>query len=163
MPIKSSLQNKNSDLVSKVSYSDPKNLIINLKNTIDKNLNNIYYNDLNIRTLSEKNELNINFYEKNKHIGNEKFIKANLIQNLTDNTSLKIGSSRDLNKDFTNFHKLQLEYENECIRYGFYLQRNYYANNDLKPANSIFFGVTLLPFGENYTSSNILPSLGSRF
>ena len=163
MPVKSSLQNRNSDLVTRVSYSDPKNLIINLKNTIDKNLNNIYYNDLNIKTLSEKNEVNINFYEKNKHIGDEKFIKANFIQNLTDNTALKIESSRDLKKDFTNFHKLQLEYENECIRYGFYLQRNYYSNNDLKPANSIFFGVTLLPFGENFTSSNVIPSLGSRF
>ena len=163
MPVTSSLQNRNSDLVTKVNYLDPKNLNIKLKNTIDKNLNNAYYNDLNITTFTEKGQININYYEKNRHIGNEEFLKANLINNITDNTTLKIESSRNLKENFTNYHKLQLEYENECIRYGFYLQRNYYSNNDFKPINSIFLGVTLLPFGENFTTSNVIPATGSKF
>jgi hypothetical protein len=62
----------------------------------------------------------------------------------------------------TNSHKLGIENENECIRYGFYFQRNYSSDKDLKPATSVFFGVTLLPFGENYTTSNILPSIGGK-
>ncbi len=37
-----------------------------------------------------------------------------------------------------------------------------FSNNDLKPATSIFFGITLLPFGENYTSGNIIPSVGGK-
>ncbi len=32
----------------------------------------------------------------------------------------------------------------------------------LRPATTIFFGITLLPFGENYTSGNILPSVGGK-
>ena len=163
MPVTSSLQNRNSDLVTKVNYLDPKNLNIKLKNTIDKNLNNAYYNDLNITTFTEKGQININYYEKNRHIGNEEFLKANLINNITDNVALKIESSRDLKENFTNYHKLQLEYENECIRYGFYLQRNYYSNNDFKPTNSVFLGVTLLPFGESFTTSNVIPATGSKF
>ncbi|GBL33737.1 hypothetical protein EMGBS14_04070 [Candidatus Pelagibacterales bacterium] len=53
----------------------------------------------------------------------------------------------------TNSHKLGIENENECIRYGFYFQRNYSSDKDLKPATNVFFGITLLPFGENYTTS----------
>ncbi len=45
---------------------------------------------------------------------------------------------------------------------GFIYKETTSADNDLKPATSIFFGITLLPFGENYTSGNILPSVGGK-
>lgn len=162
MPIKSSLENKLSDLVSKVSYVDPKNYNITLKSTIDNSLNHMYYNDLTFNFFTEKNKFGLNFYEKNNHIGSERSINSKLVSNITDNTLIKIETSRNLKTDFTNSHKLAIENENECIRYGLYLQRNYFSNNDLRPATTIFFGITLLPFGENYTSGNIIPSVGGK-
>jgi len=159
MPTKSSLQNKNSDLVTKVNYLSPGNFDVTLKNTLDNGFNHVYYNDLNLKTFLKQGEVNFNFYEKNSHIGNERYAKANLTSYLTDNTKLIISSDRNLKTDLTNSHKLGIENENECIRYGFYFQKNYSSDKDLKPATSVFFGVTLLPFGENYTTSNILPSI----
>ena len=160
MPTKSSLQNKNSDLVTKVTYLIPGNFDVTLKNTLDNGFNHVYYNDLNLKTFLKQSEINFNFYEKNSHIGNERYAKANLTSYLTDNTKLTFSTDRNLKTDLTNSHKLGIENENECIRYGFYFQKNYSSDKDLKPATSIFFGVTLLPFGDNYTTSNILPSIG---
>jgi LPS-assembly protein len=162
MPIKSSLQNKYSDLVTKVGYFDPKNYSITLKSTLDNSLDHLYYNDLTLKYFTKKSEFNLNFYEKNNHIGNERFAKGNFKTNITDNTLLTIETARNFKTDFTNFNKLAIENENECIRYGLYLQRNYSINNDLKPSTSIFFGITLLPFAENYTSGNLVPSIGGR-
>jgi LPS-assembly protein len=159
MPTKSSLQNKNSDLVTKLNYLSPGNFDVTLKNTLDNGFNHAYYNDLNLKTFLKQGEVNFNFYEKNSHIGNERYAKANLTSYLTDNTKLLISTDRNLKNDLTNYHKLGIENENECIRYGFYFQKNYSSDKDLKPATSVFFGVTLLPFGENYTTSNILPSI----
>jgi len=160
MPTKSSLQSKNSDLVTKANYLSPGNFDVTLKNTLDNGFNHIYYNDLNVKTFLKQGEINFNFYEKNSHIGSERYAKANLTSYLTDNTKLTISTDRNLKTDLTNSHKLGIENENECIRYGFYLQKNYSSDKDLKPATSVFFGVTLLPFGDNYTTSNILPSIG---
>jgi len=160
MPTKSSLQNKNSDLVTKATYLSPGNFDVTLKNTLDNGFNHVYYNDLNLKTFLKQGEINFNFYEKNSHIGSERYAKANLTSYLTDNTKLTLSTDRNLKTDLTNSHKLGIENENECIRYGFYLQKNYSSDKDLKPATSIFFGVTLLPFGDNYTTSNILPSIG---
>jgi len=160
MPTKSSLQNKNSDLVTKVNYLSPGSFDMTLKNTLDNGFNHVYYNDLNLKTFLKQGELNFNFYEKNSHIGNERYAKANLTSYLTDNTKLIVSTDRNLKTDLTNSHKLGIENENECIRYGFYFQKNYSSDKDLKPATSVFFGVTLLPFGDNYTTSNILPSIG---
>ena len=162
MPTKSSLQNKSSDLVTKANYLSPGNFDVTIKNTLDNGFNHVYYNDLNLKTFLKQGEINFNFYEKNNHIGNERYAKANLTSYLTDNTKLTISTDRNLKTDLTNSHKLGIENENECIRYGFYFQKNYSSDKDLKPATSVFFGVTLLPFGDNYTTSNIIPSIGGK-
>jgi LPS-assembly protein len=165
MPTKSSLQNKNSDLVTKANYLSPGNFNVTLKNTLDNGFNHVYYNDFNIKKFFDRGkqgEINFNFYEKNNHIGNERYAKANLTSYITDNTKLTISTDRNLKTDLTNSHKLGIENENECIRYGFYFQKNYSSDKDLKPATSIFFGVTLLPFGDNYTTGNIIPSIGGK-
>jgi LPS-assembly protein len=162
MPTKSSLQKKNSDLVTRLNYLSPGNFDFALRNTLDNSLDDIYYNDLNIKTFLKQSEINFNFYEKNNHIGNERYAKANLISYLTDNTKLKIETDRNLKADLTNSHKLAIENENECIRYGFYIQKNYSSDKDLKPATSIFFGITLLPFGDTYTTSNFMPTIGGK-
>ena len=159
MPTTSSLQNKTSDFVTKINYTVPKNFDVTLKNDIDGK-SNINYSDLNVKKfINNSTEINVNYYEKAKYIGSERYAKANLVSNLTDNTKLKIETDRNLKTDMSNAHKLSIENENECIRYGFYLQRTYSTNQDVKPTTSIFFGITLLPFGENFTSSNLIPSL----
>jgi LPS-assembly protein len=162
MPTKSSLQNKNSDLVSKVNYLSPGNFNVILKNTLDNGFDRFYYNDLTLKTFLKQGEIYFNFHEKNSHIGNDRNANANLISYLTDNTKLTMQTDRNLKEDLTNYHKLGIEYENECIKYGFYFQKNYSSDKDLRPATSIFFGVTLLPFGDNYTTSNIVPSIGGK-
>ena len=162
MPTKSSLQNKRSDIVTKINYLSPNNFDITLRNTLDNGFNHVYYNDLNIKTLLSEGEINFNFYEKNNHIGNERYAKANLISYITDNTKLKIETDRNLKTDISNYHKIGIENENECIRYGFYFEKNYSSNKDLRPATNLFFGITLLPFGDNYTSGNIIPSVGGK-
>jgi LPS-assembly protein len=163
MPTSSSLQNKTSDIVTKVNYLAPKNFDVTLKNTIDKQLNSVYYSDLNIKKfINNSGEVNLNYYEKNKYIGSERYAKANLISNLSDSTKLKLENKRNLNTNITNYHKLSVEDENECIRYGFYFQRNYSSDKDLKPSTSVMFGVTLLPFGESTNTGNIIPALSGR-
>jgi LPS-assembly protein len=159
MPIKSSLQNKSSDFVTKINYLSPGNFEILLKNTLDRQLNHAYYNDLNVKTFINQGEINFNLYEKNNYLGNERYANANLITYLSENTKLKIETDRNLRTDLTNSHKLGIENENECIRYGLYFQKNYSSDKDLRPGTSVFFGVTLLPFGENYSSSSIIPSV----
>ena len=163
MPTSSSLQNKTSDIVTKVNYLAPKNFDVTLKNTIDKQLSSVYYSDLTLKKfINNSGEVNLNYYEKNKYIGSERYAKANLVSNLSNSTKLKLETDRNLKTNLTNSHKLSVEDENECIRYGFYFQRNYSSDKDLKPSTSVMFGVTLLPFGESTNTGNIIPALSGR-
>jgi LPS-assembly protein len=140
----------------------PTNFDITLKNTIDNQFNSIYYSDLNIKKFFNSGEVNFNYYEKNNYIGHERYAKANLVSNLTEATKLKIETDKNLKTDLINSHKLSVENENECIRYGFYFQKNYSSDKDIKPTTTVMFGITLLPFGETYNSGNIIPSFGGK-
>ena len=139
MPTKSSLQKSNSDIVSKINYLSPKNFDVTLKSTFDNQLNHVYYNDFIFKKNFTSSEINFNFYEKNSHIGNERYAKANVTSYITDSTKLKIESDRNLKTDLTNSHKLGIENENECIRYGFYLQKNYSFRQRFKTSNKRLF------------------------
>ncbi|MEY3809744.1 MAG: hypothetical protein RL306_933, partial [Pseudomonadota bacterium] len=79
MPTKSSLQNKNSDLVTKVNYLSPGNFDVALKSTLNNGFDHVYYNDLNLKTFLKQGEIYFNFHEKNSHIGNDRNANANLI------------------------------------------------------------------------------------
>ena len=66
MPTTSSLQNKTSDLVTKINYTVPKNFDVTLKNEIDGK-SNINYSDLNVKKfINNSSEINVNYYEKAK-------------------------------------------------------------------------------------------------
>ena len=160
MPLKSSLQNKSSDIVTKLAYSIPNNLNISIKNTLDRQLDRVYYSDLNVKAFLNHGEINFNIYEKNNYLGNERYATANLTSFISENTKIKFETDKNLKEDQVNYYKLGIENENECIRYGLYLQKNYSTDKDFKPGTTVFFGVTLLPFGDNYNTSNIIPSLG---
>ena len=162
MPTSTSLQNKTSDFVTKANYSVPSNFDITLKNTINNQLSSVYYSDLNIKKFFNAGTVDINYYEKNHYLGSERYAKASLISNITNNTKLKIETDRNLKTDLSNSHKASIENENECIRYGFYFQRNYSSDKDLRPVTSFIFGITLLPFGETYNTGNIIPSVGGK-
>ena len=86
MPTKSSLQNKNSDLVTKATYLSPSNFDFTMKNTLDNNLNHAYYNDVTLKTfLKPKSYKGSNKFPDFKH--ND--MKANNILVTTNNINKK--------------------------------------------------------------------------
>ena len=46
------------------------------------------------------------------------------------------------------FYNLQYEYKNDCLIAGIQYNKDYYSDRDLKPEETIFFKLTIIPFGE---------------
>ena len=45
------------------------------------------------------------------------------------------------------FYNLIYQYKNDCLVAGLEYKKNYYSDKDLKPEESIFFKLTIVPFG----------------
>jgi len=149
MPTKSTLDKKKSDFVTRFLYSSPDNFEIKSKNSLSDNLKDINYNDVNLKTFFYKSSVNLNFFEKNKPLGSERKYIASYVSPITSNFDIKFESEKNLKTNQYTKNAFLIEYTNECIRYGLSLSRNYYSDKDLRPGTTLFFGFTLLPFGDS--------------
>jgi len=150
MPTKSTLNKKKSDYVTRFLYSRPDNFEISSKNSLSDNLKDLNYNDINLKTFFYKSSsVSLNFVEKNLPLGSERKYVASLASPITSNFNIKFESEKNLKTDQFIKNIFLIEYINECIQYGLTIKRDYYSNKDLRPGTTVFFGFTLLPFGES--------------
>jgi len=149
MPTKSTLDKKKSDYVTRFLYSNPESFEITSRNSLSDNLKDLNYNDINLKTFFNRSSLNFNFIEKNKPLGSERKYKASLESPVTSNFNIKFEIEKNLKTDQFIKNVFLVEYINECIQYGLTVKRDYYSNKDLRPGTTIFFGFTLLPFGDS--------------
>jgi len=112
-------------------------------------LKDLNYNDINLKTFFNKSFVSLNFVEKNFPLGSERKYGATLTSPITSNLNIKFESEKNLKTDQFVKNSFLVEYINECIQYGLTIKKNYYSNKDLRPGTTIFFGFTLLPFGDS--------------
>ena len=93
------------------------------------------------------NENNIS--DENSYLSN----KTSLI--LNDSNNLSFSTRKNKTLDLTEYYKLMYQYKNDCLSASIEYNKEYYSDKDLKPDESIFFRLTIIPFGEA-TSPTIL-------
>jgi len=86
------------------------------------------------------NENNTN--NKESYIANKTQYKINDSKNLTFETR------KNKKTKLTEFYNLIYQYRNDCLIAAIEYNRDYYADRDLKPDESVFFKLTIVPFGE---------------
>ncbi len=51
-------------------------------------------------------------------------------------------------KNLKEFYNLVYQYENDCLVAAIKYNKDYYTDRDLKPDESIFLNLTIIPFGQ---------------
>ena len=82
---------------------------------------------------------------------------------LANKTSYQFNSSSNIafetrkNKKtkLTEFYNLLYQYRNDCLVAGIEYNKDYYSDRDLEPDESIFFKLTIIPFGQT-SSPNLI-------
>ena len=64
---------------------------------------------------------------------------------------LSFSTRENLKKDLTEYYNLIYQYQNDCLVASIEYQKDYYSDRDIKPSESIFFKLTIIPFGETST------------
>ena len=148
IPSKSSLDQRASDLVGEAFIKLSENF--NLKNefSIDHNLNDINYNDLEANLILGNTSFNLNYLEESNHIGTSNYIKSGINVDLNNSGQINFNIKKNLETDSTEFYDLAYDYINDCLRAGLVFRREFYTDRDVEPSDSLMFRVTLFPFGE---------------
>ena len=130
---------------TKYNFSD--NLKITHNFAIDQNYHELNYNDFGSSVKFGNTNINFNYIEESKHIGDQEYFKTKISYNKGDNGILSLETKRDLITNSSEFYDLSYEYINDCLRAGLVFRREFYNDSELEADNSLMFNITLIPFG----------------
>jgi LPS-assembly protein len=148
LPTSSTLGQKSSDIVGKMKFKQNEFIDFSYKFSLDDNLQNLNYNQIDT-TFSVNNFVTtFEFLEKNNVIGNESYISNHTTLKFDNNNSLQFKTRENKEKDLTEYYNLLYEYENDCLVAGIEYKKDYYTDGALKPEEQLFFSITIMPFGK---------------
>ena len=156
LPLKSTLGQKQSDIVGNIYYSPISNIDFNYDYSLNKNTETV-----NLHSLTNKIKANnfvhtFNFYEENNIIGKNSYFSNKLKYMANDKSSFSFETRKNKENDLTEFYNLIYQYQNDCLTASIQYNKEYYNSNVIKPYEQLFFNITLIPLGGTSTE-NLLP------
>ena len=148
VPSKSSLDQKASDLVGEAYLKLSENFTLKNEFSLDHNLNDINYNDLEANLILGNTSFNLGYLEENNHIGTANYIKSGIKVDFNNSGELNFNIKKNLETESTEFYDLAYDYINDCLKAGLLFRREFYTDRDVASSDSLMFRITLYPFGE---------------
>ena len=65
--------------------------------------------------------------------------------------SISFSTRQNKKTNLTEYYNLIYQYKNDCLIASLEYKKNYYEDRDIKPEESIFFRLSIVPFGETST------------
>ena len=65
-----------------------------------------------------------------------------------DSNSIMFSTRKNKTTDLTEYYNFIYQYKNDCLAASIEYNKDYYDDRDIKPEESIFFKLTIIPFGE---------------
>ena len=150
IPVRSSLQDKTSDIVGKGYVKVSDNFKLTNEFSIDQNLNELNYNEFGANLIMGNTNFNIKYLEENNHIGSTNYVKSDLKVEINDSNEMQIDFRRNLETESTEFYSLAYNYLNDCLRAGLVFRRKFYEDRDIDHSDSLMFKISLIPLGDAF-------------
>ena len=76
------------------------------------------------------------------------YLTSTLDYTFDDFNNLSFSTRENKTADLTEFYNLMYQYKNDCLAASLEYNKEYYNDRDIKPSESIFFRLTIIPFGQ---------------
>lgn len=67
---------------------------------------------------------------------------------MIESNNLSFSTRENKAKDLTEYYNLIYQYKNDCLSASIEYNKEYYNDNDIKPEETLFFKLNIIPFGE---------------
>ena len=151
LPKSNQIGQKTSNFFSEISFSPSEFLTTKYTSALKNNLS-----DLNYENLIAEFKIN-NFVATFDYLNeNDTFDKNSYLTNITkyslnDSNSVAFSTRQNKKEDLTEYYNLMYQYKNDCLAASVEYNKDYYTDRDLKPEESIYLKLTIIPFGEAST------------
>jgi len=148
LPTKSTIGEKDSDIVGNLKFFPNKNLDINYDFSLDNNLKTTNFHQIKTEIKINNFATNFEYLEENNLIGTENYITNETSYNFNNDNSISFSTRRNKKTHLTEFYNLIYQYKNDCLIAAVEYNKQYYDDNEIKPEEQIYFSLTIVPFGK---------------
>ena len=151
LPQNNQLGEKTSNFFSEISYSPSRFLTTKYNLSTKNNLTDINYESFKA-TISLNNFVTTFDYLNENNSSNENSYLLNTTRFALNKKNNLIFSTREnKSSNLTEYYNLIYQYKIDCLAASIEYNKDYYDDRDVKPEESIFFKLTIIPFGESST------------
>jgi LPS-assembly protein len=151
LPNESGLADKSSDLIGNLNYNPNDILKLNYDFSLDDNLNNFNYQLINTEFKVNNLVTSFEYLNENKTSSRSSYISNKTSYYLDESNNFAFETRENKTTGLTEFYNLIYAYRNDCLTAAIEYNKDYYRDGELKPEESIFFKLTIIPFGEAST------------
>ena len=153
LPTRSSFAKKSSDIFGSLKYNAFDWLDLQYNFAIDNNIDKSNFDEIT-STISVNNFVtSFSFLEDGNSSNNQSYLSNQTKYKFDENRSVSFSGRRNRELDITEFYNLIYEYKNDCLTAGIEYKKDYYSDSDIEPNESLFFTLSIVPFGKINTPS----------
>ena len=147
LPTKSSIGQKLSNIVGEMNLYLNDSVKFEYDFLADNNIGHFNYHKFNTSFKVNNFVTSFEFMEEASDVGNESFFSNEISYELNENKYLRFKTRKNKKTDITEYYNLIYQYKMDCLTAGIEYKKDYYEDGAIKPKESIFFSITLMPLG----------------
>ena len=142
---------KISNFFGEIKYS-PNNYLTTKYNFAAKN----NFNDINYENLIAEIKVNnfvttFNYVNENNLDDKNSYLLNTTSYNFDESNNISFSTRSNKNTDLTEYYNLMYQYKNDCLAASIEYQKEYYNDREIKPSESVFLKLSIIPFGTTGT------------
>ena len=145
---------KTSNIFSEISINPNDFFKTRYNMSIKNNLSEIDYENLITDFKINNFVTSFDYLNENNSFNKTSYLTNTTSYNLDESNKLIFSTRENKTSDITEYYNLMYQYKNDCLAASIEYNKDYYSDRDIKPEESIFFKLTIIPFGET-TSPNL--------
>ena len=147
LPKNNQMGSKTSNLLGEIMFSP--NEIFTTK-YITSTKNNLY--DVNYENFVTEVKINnfvttFDYLNENDTEDKNSYLLSTAKYLLNESNSISFSTRENKKADLTEYYKFMYQYKNDCLSASIEYNKDYYDDRDIKPEESIFFKLTIIPVG----------------
>ena len=139
---------KTSNLFSEIVFSPNEYLTTKYNNSLESNLKDTSYENLITEFKINNFVTKFDYLNENNTSLKNSYLTNESTYSVDQSNSLSFSTRKNKKTDLTEYYNLMYQYKNDCLAAAIEYNKDYYSDRELKPTESIFFKLTIIPFGQ---------------
>ncbi len=148
LPLNNQIGQKTSNIFSEIIFNPNEFLNTKYTTSIKNNFADINYENLSLEIGNNKLITTFDYLNDNNDLNKNSYLTNTLKYTIDSSNSLSFSTRENKTEDITEYYNLMYQYNNDCLSASIEYNKDYYSDRDIKPEESIFLRLTIIPFGE---------------